>query len=49
MDYQATYGPVEQRRRYIKARIIDAECASDHDQVEVWKNTLNELENARRR
>jgi hypothetical protein len=49
IDYQAQYGPIDQRRRYIKSRIIDAQRASDHDQVEVWQNTLKELENASRR
>lgn len=46
IDFQAAHGPIHERRRYIKSRIIDAERSSDHDAVDVWKNTLLELENA---
>ena len=44
IDYQATYGPVHERRRYIKSRIIDAERSSDHDTAEVWTERLKQLE-----
>ena len=44
IDYQAAHGPIHERRRYIKSRIIDAERSSDHDAAEVWKDCLSQLE-----
>ena len=44
-DYQAQYGPIDQRRRYIKSRIQSALMASDREAADNWQAKLKELEN----